>query len=147
EHAGAILQAFYPGARGGKALAKLLFGEISPSGKLPITLYRDLAHMPAFTDYAMTGRTYRFEEQAPLYPFGYALTYGDTALTAAAADAAPYEEAARTALVVTVTAENRGPMDVEAVLQVYVGVDGAGEVPNHPLAASQRVKLAAGSRR
>ena len=147
EHAGAILQAFYPGARGGKALAKLLFGEISPSGKLPITLYRDLAHMPAFTDYAMTGRTYRFVEQAPLYPFGYGLNYGDTAVTAAAADADTYEEAARNGLVVTVTAENRGSMDVEEVLQVYVRVDSPDEVPNHHLAAFQRVKLAAGSRR
>ena len=113
EHAGAILQAFYPGARGGKALAKLLFGEISPSGKLPITLYRDLEGMPAFTDYAMAGRTYRFVEREPLYPFGYGLNYGDTAVTAAAAAADTYEEAARNGLVVTVTAENRGSRDME----------------------------------
>lgn len=146
-HAGAILQTFYPGARGGKALAKLLFGDLSPSGKLPITIYRDLEGMPAFTDYAMAGRTYRFVEREPLYPFGYGLNYGDTAVTEAAADTDTYEEAARNGLVVTVTAENRGSMDVEEVLQVYVRVDSPDEVPNHHLAAFLRVQLAAGSRR
>ena len=147
EHAGAILQAFYPGARGGKALAKLLFGDLSPSGKLPITIYRDLEGMPAFTDYAMAGRTYRFVEREPLYPFGYGLNYGDTAVTEATADTDTYEEAARNGLVVTVTAENRGSRDVEEVLQVYVRVDSPDEVPNHHLAAFLRVQLAAGSRR
>lgn len=80
EHASAILQVWYPGALGGRAVAEALFGVYSPSGKLPITLYRDLAGLPEFTDYSMKGRTYRYLENEPLYPFGYGLTYGEIAL-------------------------------------------------------------------
>ena len=72
----AILQVWYPGARGGKAAADILFGSCSPSGKLPVTFYRDLDGFPAFEDYSMKGRTYRYLEKEPLYPFGYGLTYG-----------------------------------------------------------------------
>ena len=77
EKADAVLQLWYPGARGGKAVADILFGECSPSGKLPVTFYRSLDELPAFEDYSMRGRTYRYMEQEALYPFGYGLTYGD----------------------------------------------------------------------
>ena len=80
----AILQTWYPGARGGKEIAKILFGKEQPSGKLPVTFYKDIDHMPEFTDYTMKGRTYRFIEEAPLYPFGYGLSYGDATITDAA---------------------------------------------------------------
>ncbi|MCM1217473.1 MAG: glycoside hydrolase family 3 C-terminal domain-containing protein [Lachnospiraceae bacterium] len=80
EHCAAVLQAWYPGARGGRVIADILFGEISPSGKLPVTFYRDVEDLPAFTDYSMKGRTYRYLTGTPLYPFGYGLTYGDVAL-------------------------------------------------------------------
>ena len=81
EHAQAILQAWYPGAEGGKAIAQLLFGEYAPSGKLPITFYRNLDGMPEFTDYTMKGRTYRYMEGEALYPFGFGLTYGKAVVT------------------------------------------------------------------
>ena len=77
ENCNGILLAWYPGARGGKAVADLLFGKVSPSGKLPITFYKDLEGMPEFTDYSMKNRTYRYMEKEALYPFGYGLTYGD----------------------------------------------------------------------
>lgn len=80
EHASAILQVWYPGALGGRAVAEALFGAYSPSGKLPVTLYRDLTGLPEFTDYSMKGRTYRYLEKEPLYPFGYGLTYGKVTL-------------------------------------------------------------------
>ena len=83
EHAAAVLQAWYPGARGGKAIADLLFGNCSPSGKLPVTFYKDTDHMPEFTDYSMKGRTYRYMEDEALYPFGYGLTYGKAEVTEA----------------------------------------------------------------
>ena len=76
EHFDAVLQLWYPGARGGNVLAGIVFGDISPSGKLPVTFYRDSDPMPPFEDYAMAGRTYRYLKEAPLYPFGYGLTYG-----------------------------------------------------------------------
>ncbi|NLG03283.1 MAG: glycoside hydrolase family 3 protein, partial [Clostridia bacterium] len=77
EKAGAILQTWYPGAEGGKAIADILFGKISPSGKLPVTFYESLKGLPEFTDYSMKGRTYRYIEEPAQYPFGYGLTYGD----------------------------------------------------------------------
>ena len=78
-----ILLAWYPGARGGKAVADILFGKVSPSGKLPITFYKDLEGMPEFTDYSMKNRTYRYMEKAALYPFGYGLSYGNICVTGA----------------------------------------------------------------
>lgn len=80
EHCAAVLQAWYPGARGGRVIADILFGEISPSGKLPVTFYRDTEELPDFEDYSMKGRTYRYFTGTPLYPFGYGLTYSDVTL-------------------------------------------------------------------
>ena len=77
KHCAAVLQAWYPGARGGRVIADLLLGELSPSGKLPVTFYQDTESLPAFEDYSMEGRTYRYIKEEPLYPFGYGLTYGD----------------------------------------------------------------------
>ena len=77
EKADAVLQVWYPGAAGGEAVAKVLFGEVSPSGKLPVTFYRSCDDLPAFEDYSMRGRTYRYYDGTPVYPFGFGLTYGD----------------------------------------------------------------------
>lgn len=71
----AILQAWYPGEQGGTAVAETLFGDINPSGKLPITFYCDTTQLPDFQDYRMTGRTYRYLNTKPLFPFGYGLSY------------------------------------------------------------------------
>ena len=75
EHAAAIVQAWYPGAQGGRAIASLLFGDCSPSGRLPVTFYRSDGDLPDFEDYSMENRTYRFFGGTPLYPFGYGLSY------------------------------------------------------------------------
>ena len=83
EHYNAIMQTWYPGARGGRSIAKLLFGEVSPSGKLPVTFYDDLSKLPEFTDYSMKGRTYRYMNYEAQYPFGFGLTYGDVNVKAA----------------------------------------------------------------
>lgn len=71
----AVLQCFYPGAEGGHALADILFGKVSPSGRLPVTFYRSVDDLPDFADYSMENRTYRFFKGSPLYPFGYGLSY------------------------------------------------------------------------
>ena len=137
ERADAVLLGWYPGAGGGRAIAELLFGAASPSGKLPVTFYRNeaLAELPAFTDYAMAGRTYRYYRGEPLYPFGYGLSYGDCVVTGLAAD--------RTRAVVAV--RNRGKRDTEEVLQLYLRDEGSPFAPPNPvLCGFRRVFLAAG---
>lgn len=151
EHASAILQLWYPGARGGKDIADILFGEVSPSGKLPITLYRDLEGMSAFTDYSMEGRTYRFLKKSPLYPFGYGLTYGDTSVTDlnwTNASNYNYEDLYREDTKVCATVVNQGNMETEDVLQIYVQIKGSeNEVPNPKLGAFRRVHLKPGEKK
>ncbi|MBP3460651.1 MAG: glycoside hydrolase family 3 C-terminal domain-containing protein [Lachnospiraceae bacterium] len=146
EKASAILQAWYPGARGGKDVADILFGEISPSGKLPVTLYRDLEGLPDFTDYSMEGRTYRFLKNEPLYPFGYGLTYGDTYVADLKIDEAlDYKDLIRKDVKISVCVGNKGAMETEDVIQIYVHVKGTeNEIPNPKLAAFQRVRLKPG---
>lgn len=77
ERCGAVLQCFYPGAEGGRALADILFGKVSPSGRLPVTFYKNDSDLPPFEDYSMKGRTYRFFDGEPAYAFGYGLSYAD----------------------------------------------------------------------
>lgn len=145
EHASAVLQVWYPGAGGGKDVADILFGEVSPSGKLPITIYRDLEGMPDFTDYSMKGRTYRFLEKAPLYPFGYGLTYGDTEITDLKAEPVDYHALPENGIKIEAVMTNRSAIAVEEVVQIYVHIkDSANEVPNPRLAAFQRVTLKPG---
>ncbi len=80
EHCAAVVQAWYPGARGGRVVADILFGALSPSGKLPVTFYHDTEELPDFEDYSMKNRTYRYFTGEVLYPFGYGLTYGSMEL-------------------------------------------------------------------
>lgn len=142
EHANGILQAWYPGARGGKAVADILFGNVSPSGKLPVTFYKDTEHLPEFTDYSMKGRTYRYMEEEALYPFGYGLTYGKTAVTEAFLKNTP---TADSDIEISVTVENAGKMDTGEVVQVYIkDMDSDLAVKNYSLCGFKRVYLKAG---
>ncbi len=75
EHANAILDSWYPGEEGGAAIAETLSGKNNPAGRLPVTFYTGVDQLPPFEDYAMKGRTYRYFEGKPLYPFGYGLSY------------------------------------------------------------------------
>ncbi|MER2150623.1 MAG: glycoside hydrolase family 3 C-terminal domain-containing protein [Candidatus Limivicinus sp.] len=140
ENADAVLLAWYPGARGGKAVAELLFGDTSPSGKLPVTFYRNAAlqELPAFTDYSMANRTYRYYTGTPLYPFGYGLSYADIGMEALSAD----REAAE------VTVVNRSDFPADEVIELYIKDRHSPDVPVHPvLCGFARVSLAAGERR
>ena len=141
EHADAILQAWYPGAGGGEAIADLLFGKISPSGKLPVTFYRDLEHMPGFEEYSMENRTDRYMEEDALYPFGYGLTYGNVEVEEAGFTIMPKKEQD---FEVEVTLTNRGGTAVEEVVQLYIkDTKSALAVKNYSLCAFQRVALGA----
>lgn len=82
----ALIHAWYPGSEGGKAIADIIFGKVSPSGKLPVTFYNSADKLPCFTDYAMSDRTYRYTRDNILYPFGYGLTYGDVVVTSLSYD-------------------------------------------------------------
>ena len=135
EKADAVLLSWYPGASGGRAVAELLFGNESPSGKLPVTFYRNdaLAHMPAFTDYSMRGRTYRYFRETPLYPFGYGLSYGSCSLSALEADTGQAR----------LTVRNESDRELEEVVELYLqDEDSAFAPPNPVLCGFRRIHLA-----
>ena len=137
EESDALLHVWYPGQFGGTALADILFGNVSPSGKLPVTFYEDASKLPEFTDYSMKNRTYRYAEGNILYPFGYGLTYSKTKvydLSFADGTAA-------------VTVENTGDFDTEEVVQFYIKDTSADAVPNHSLCGFSRVSLKKGEKK
>ncbi|MDL2233248.1 glycoside hydrolase family 3 C-terminal domain-containing protein [Ruminococcaceae bacterium OttesenSCG-928-L11] len=145
EHCAAILNAWYPGSLGGRAVADILFGKCAPGGKLPLTFYRSVDDLPAFTDYSMKNRTYRYFQGEPLYPFGYGLTYSKVTLDALRmAEQGDGTEP----LTVTVTATNTGSFAVEEVVQCYIkNLESPLAVPNHNLCAFRRVALQPGESR
>ncbi|MGK6323199.1 glycoside hydrolase family 3 C-terminal domain-containing protein [Sphingomonas sp. DT-51] len=116
--ADAAVAAWYPGQAGGTAIAGLLAGDISPSGRLPVTFYAATRDMPAFIDYSMKNRTYRFFTGKPLYPFGHGLSY--TRFAYAAATPAAVRVAAGGALEMNVRVSNRGTRAGEEVVQAYL---------------------------
>lgn len=156
EHCAAVLQAWYPGARGGRVIADILFGEISPSGKLPVTFYRDTEELPDFEDYSMKGRTYRYFTGTPLYPFGYGLTYSDVTLdsvdccgrnvTGQSAEVqAVYSRDGEAAFDLTATVSNRGTAATDEVIQVYIKAeDSVYATPAPRLCGFARVSLQPG---
>ena len=144
-HFNAIMQLWYPGARGGRTAAEILFGEASPSGKLPVTFYEDGGSLPEFTDYRMAGRTYRYMEGKAQYPFGFGLTYGDVAVTKARVCESPEDAGGEHPVSVSVTVQNLGKRDTEDVVQIYIkNTDSAYAVKNPTLCAFQRVRVKAG---
>jgi Beta-glucosidase-related glycosidases len=137
EHSAAILQVWYPGASGGRAVADILFGKTSPSGKLPVTFYESADDLPDFQDYAMENRTYRYYQGEPLYPFGYGLTYGK--VHCVQANIVSKDE---NKVVIAATLNNASAVDTEDVLQVYVkNLDSKYAVMNVSLCAFKRVSL------
>ncbi|MCI9338821.1 MAG: glycoside hydrolase family 3 protein [Lachnospiraceae bacterium] len=153
EHADAVLQVWYPGARGGRAVARVLFGESSPSGKLPVTFYNSAEELPAFEDYSMKGRTYRYFQGKPLYPFGYGLTYGDVKVESAECGGQEWAAGAEGALewdvtqdmTVKVRVKNDGQAATGEVVQVYVeALESDYATPNGKLCAFTRVFLNGG---
>lgn len=130
----AVLQAWYPGQMGGQALANILFGKVSPSGKLPVTFYETAEQLPDFTDYSMQNRTYRYVRRNVLYPFGYGLTYSRVVCTGLT-----YEHGCA-----RVTVENAGDRQTEDVVQLYIKDNSPWAVPNHSLCGFARVSLEPG---
>lgn len=136
----ALLQAFYPGSEGGKAIADILFGKVSPSGKLPVTFYKDIDQLPEFTDYFMRDRTYRYDDYSKnhiLYPFGYGLTYSDIKVTAVNV------KKDGEALKADVTLKNSGKAGSD-VIEVYFKSSSKDAVRNHALCAFKKAALGEG---
>ena len=137
----AIVQAWYPGQAGGQAVADVLFGDYNPSGKLPVTFYKNVDQLPDFEDYNMTGRTYRYFQGEPLYPFGYGLsyttfTYGDIQLPASA----KMNETIKVIVPVT----NNGQICGDEIVQLYLKKQGDADGPIKTLRAFKRVHIPAG---
>lgn len=135
ENAAGIFQVFYPGAEGGKAVAEAIFGRFSPSGKLPVTFYRDTKELPDFADYDMENRTYRYYKGEALYPFGFGLGYSKFELS----------DPTVSRRSVAVKVRNSGKYDAREIVQVYVESPGTKEI--HSLAGFKSVFLKAGKER
>jgi beta-glucosidase len=118
ERANGVIQAFYPGSMGGKAVAEAIFGMFSPSGKLPVTFYRSTADLPDFKDYNMAGRTYRYFKGEALYPFGFGLGYSKFLL----------ENFKANKDVCHVTVKNEGKIPARETVQIYVASPGQKEI-------------------
>ena len=134
----AVVWAWYPGAQGGRALAKTLVGKASSFGKLPVTFYRSIDDVPAFTDYSMENRTYRYMKVPAQFPFGFGLNYGDIVMTGA-------EVMTGDEIAVRATAENRGERAADEVIEVYIRSKTSPDaVPNPMLCAFRRIRLSPG---
>jgi beta-glucosidase len=143
EHLPAILQAWYPGEEGGRAVAEVLFGEVNPSGHLPVTFYRATTDLPSFTDYSMSNRTYRYFSGTPLYAFGHGLSY--TKFDFSNGKAAAKEIAANGAAALSFTVKNSGKRAGEEVAQVYFRhLNSSVEQPKFALCGFRRVHLEPG---
>ncbi|RYZ08234.1 MAG: glycoside hydrolase family 3 protein [Myxococcales bacterium] len=148
ERAAAIVQAWYPGEEGGSALADVLFGDVSPAGRLPVTFPRSVSDLPAFEDYALAGRTYRYAKLPALYPFGFGLSY--TQFSYSEMLLSSHQVAAGPELRVEVSAlvTNTGARPSDEVAQLYVrDLEASTVVPHHELRGVQRLHLAPGESR
>ena len=144
-HADAIVAAWYPGEDGGDAIAQMLAGDYNPAGRLPVTFYASTSDLPPFVSYAMQGRTYRYFKGAPLYPFGYGLSYthfsySDLQLSSSRLQAGQPLQA-------SVLVRNAGKRAGDEVVEVYLDAPDAPLAPRHQLVGFRRVHLAAGESR
>jgi beta-glucosidase len=140
ENLPAILQAWYPGEAGGQAVAEVLFGDVNPSGHLPLTFYKATADLPAFTNYSMANRTYRYFDGTPLYAFGHGLSY--TKFDFKSGKLASKKILPNGTVRVTFTLKNSGKVDGDEVAQVYFRhVNSAVPQPRLALCGFQRVSL------
>ena len=136
----AIIECWYPGEEGGKALANILFGKVSPSGRLPLTFVDSVKDLPPFRDYNMEGRTYRFLTKEPRYPFGFGLSYTEFAYNDLELSSESIE--LNQPLNVSVNVKNVGSMEGDEVVQVYIkDMEASVRVPNFQLVRFTRVHL------
>ena len=139
EHAAAVLEAWYPGEEGGTAIANTLSGENNPAGRLPVTFYAGTGQLPAFDDYSMTNRTYRYFTGEPLWGFGYGLSYSDFKWSNVKLSAANLK--AGEPLTVDADVKNTSAMKGEAVSEIYLKAPASAGAPRHALVGFVRTPL------
>ena len=138
----AILEAWYPGGQGGDAVARAIAGDVNPAGRLPVTFYKSVNDLPAFGDYGMKGRTYRYFDRPVLYPFGHGLSY--TRFTYSPVALSKKRIRATDSIEVSATITNAGERAGDEVAQLYVSRPGVAGAPIRALAGFQRIHLAPG---
>ncbi|OBQ56690.1 glycoside hydrolase family 3 C-terminal domain-containing protein [Tamlana sp. s12] len=136
----AIVLMWYPGEQGGNAVADVIFGDVSPSGHLPITFPKNVEQLPPFDDYSMKGRTYKYMEKEPMYPFGFGLSYGKILFEAVSPKSKTIKKGEGVSFLVNV--KNQSDIHLEDVVQVYlIPEDDKGFLPKYALKAFKRVAL------
>jgi beta-glucosidase len=142
QHVNAILESWYPGEEGGTAIAQTLSGTNNPAGRLPVSFYTGVDQLPAFEDYAMKGRTYRYFEGKPLYPFGHGLSY--TTFSYRGLRLPKKTINAGDPLTAEVTVTNTGKREGDEVVQLYLSFPGVPGAPLRALRGFRRVHLQPG---
>ena len=142
KYADAVMFAWYPGQEGGTALADIIFGDYVPSGRLPLTFPKSVDQLPPYDDYSMEGRTYKYMNKEPLYPFGYGLSYTQFAYNDISLSSNSMAKDNPEEISVTVNVKNTGDFDAEEVVQLYISdVNASVRVPNSELKRFKRVKI------
>jgi len=143
QHANAILESWYSGEEGGAAIANTLAGTNNPAGRLPVTFYEDVNQLPKFEDYSMKGRTYRYFKGAPLWPFGYGLSFTTFSYSGLTLPRAPIKEGEPIKASVRVT--NSGKIAGDEVVQLYLSFPDIPGAPIRALRGFRRIHLAPGA--
>jgi beta-glucosidase len=143
EHVPAIVDAWYPGEEGGTAIAGLLAGDFSPAGRLPVTFYKSVDQLPAFDDYSMSKRTYRYFDGEPLYPFGYGLSFTKFEYANARAEKG---SGSSSEVTLSVDVSNTGGKAGDEVVQVYLTHPGVPGAPLRALKGFKRIHMEAGQK-
>ena len=138
-YADAIILAWYPGEQGGNALADIVFGDVSPSGHLPLTFYKALSNVPDYKDYSMKGRTYRYYSGPVQYPFGFGLSY--TSFAYQSNDHLKSDYRSADTISVNITIKNTGKTDGDEVVQAYIEYPQIDRMPVKELKAFKRVSV------
>lgn len=144
ELADAVLLVWYPGEEGGNAVADIVFGKVSPSGRLPITFPKSFDQLPPYEDYSMKGRTYKYMKEEPMYPFGFGLSYSTFTYSNIKLSSATIKK--KQSVDVEVTVSNSGKVESEEVVQLYItDVEASTDAPLFSLNGIQRIKLKSGN--
>jgi beta-glucosidase len=141
-YADAVILAWYPGEQGGNALADILFGDVSPAGRLPVTFYQSFSDLPDYSDYAMQGRTYRYYNGKVQYPFGFGMSYTSFQYQWTKQPSTP--NSSKDSLVFSFNVKNTGSMNGDEVAQVYVQYPNLDRMPLKELKAFERVYVQKG---